>query len=144
MRTLKWFIAVLIIAFSQAAIAGGSSYRVKLLIVAVNPDGSAYITLKPEEAAGPWAGCPSARILVKFEKEPLGRRTWSANIVTMEKHREALAALTEALKSGAVTSLGEMGPGFKTADRCVFESRGLAVLEESDGKRRVYSFYGAI
>ena len=146
MRPYAATVGIAAFLFCAHSIAGGDSWRVKILGAVPGANGSTIITIEPQETAGPWAKCETARISTKFQPEPLGRRTWSRDLVTERTHREALVRIAQAAKSGAVIRFGEMGPGFKYPPTrpCELESHGLALVEENGGGKEVYSFYGAI
>ena len=144
--TVKKLATLLIALFVGLAHAGGQSWKVTILSVASRADESVVIKLHPEEPNGPWGACDTATIVAAYQKEPFGRRTWSEQVVTTQTHQEAIARLKEAASKGASIRIGEMGAGFKypLAQPCLLESHGLALVEEFDHQKQVYSFYGAI
>jgi hypothetical protein len=87
--------------------------------------------------------CRIREIIITYDiASHWGRKT--EKTFTREAHLDSLTLLQKALDSHAVTRFGVMGSGLAQEPSdgpCVFRSRGLAPLEESDGRRVVYSAY---
>jgi hypothetical protein len=140
-------ILLAILAISPAiATAGGDSWKVKVVRMTPSSDGQTTLVFEPLEAErAPWAGCRTVSILIAFRPESFGKRTWSREQASEATHRQALAKLATAAKTGAPVRFGSMGSGLlRLSDSCTFESRGLALVEEYDGREQVYSFHGPI
>ena len=137
-------LGLIIAVASNTAIAGGDSWQVKVLRV-TDRGASSLVELAPVDRGAPWDGCATATVEASYKHEPLGRRTWSESLVTSSTQREAIQRLAAAAASGTIIRLGSMGSGVKASKsaKCTFESRGLALVEEFDGRKQVYSFHGA-
>ena len=129
---------------ATTVIAGGDSWQVKVLRV-TDRGALSIVELSPVDRGAPWDGCATATVETSYQPEPLGRRTWSKSLVTNATQREAIQRLVAAAKSGNVIRIGSMGDGVKVSKsaKCTFESRGLALLEEADGRKQIFSFHGA-
>jgi len=144
MKSITASLGIIALLASGLSLAGGDSWQVKVLRV-TEKGGVSVVEISPIDRGAPWDGCAVATIKASYQPEPLGRRTWSENLATSSTQREAMRVLATAANAGAVVRFGSMGTGVvqRSSPKCAFESRGLALLEESDGRKQVYSFHGA-
>ena len=141
MKRLPLF-AVVVLAFDlQAAVAGGTSYQVRISAFSGGERTKAtFIAESSSEEIMP--GCKVIEVVTEYR---LWRWPWSREeTFTREAHRQALARLREAheAKAGIRFGIMGMGLGHESSDGpCAFRSRALATVEEEGGTHAVYSLY---
>jgi len=89
-----------------------------------------------------FGSCSEVLLHVRHVPSELRSLPWAEPQVTREHHKEAIGALSAALKSGEPIRFGIMGSGVTSADApCSFISRGLRLHQEQPGVSAVYSYY---
>jgi len=126
---------------SPTAMAGGTSYRVRITAFETSDAAQAvFVADGGSEELMP--GCRVVRVASRYEL-----RSWpwsSEKVFTRQAHRDGLRRLKEAFDSGAETRFGIMGSGLAgeaSGKPCAFRSRALALIQEEAGISVVYSLY---
>lgn len=133
----RLLMALAVLGRVSQAEAGGVSTTVKVHHFEASGSLAEIQTTMPFE---PFQGCTTVTLRIRYQS---WRWWWYDDVgVTKEGHRQALALLETAAKSGNPIDFGVMGEGLKAIKDapCTFQSNGLRILHES-GQSTVYSFY---
>ncbi len=141
-RKRPTLLAALALCLSVGAVdAGGDSRAVRIASFArVSPDEATFVL----QGVGTPAARHCARATIHAQYLPWRRWPWEAELVTRKQHREALDELARAYTAATDTQFGILGTGLGEDPgnaECRFISRALAILEEGNGRRVVYSYF---
>ena len=130
-------------------VAGGTSSTARVIEFVRVSDSVTTFTVKFSEpfsglGKGVIEGCSSIKVWAEYRPGWwFWRHNWSrGSQVTRSTHADALAALERAHATKQAIHFGTMGTGLRErADKCSFDTRGLAIRMNYDGKRAVIAYH---
>ena len=137
---MRRLVILLVLAIPIPALAGGTSWLFRVKSVSDLPGGGQRIELLPQEPVTDFPNKCQV-ITVHLQYAPPGP---PYPRVSRDGYQEALAVLKSASQTGFLVRFGSMGSGLSHegfASACEVASRALAVVEEYDGQRAVYSYF---
>ncbi|WP_431689333.1 hypothetical protein [Hahella sp. NBU794] len=133
----KLVLSIALLAVPQYAVSGGTSWSFKVSAYETVSETSAIIKVIPEDHF--LYDCKEATLTLELKPTKT-----TGLFVSRESQIYSLEKLKASFLSGTAIRLGSMGNGIAHTAGCNFRSKGLAMLDEYNGRRVVYSFHDPI